>query len=165
MELKKIDSKEKSFEANGKRYFIESSLSIERYIAFQKIEVELAYGGGFLGVYQGLNKCIDLLNDRKWVDAAVLLVNTRDSIGNLDKKRIPALDMCGLFINEANEDRKRITDEMLLAKQADWEAEGIPADFFLTIAVNLVRGYKEVLKQGVSSTLTESKIQKNAPLD
>lgn len=144
----------KTFEANGHKYVIESSLSIERYIAFQKIEVEFAYGVGFLGVYQGINKGIEYLNGQKWVDAAVTLSNVRDSIGQLDKKRVPALDMCGLFINRVDEDRRVITDQMLLDKQDDWEKEGIPADFFLTIAVNLVRGYKEVLKQGVSSIST-----------
>lgn len=153
MELKSIDNNSRSFEANGNKYVIESSLSIERYIQFQKIEVEFAYGVGFLGVYNALKKAIEHLNKLQLADAIVLLANTLTSINNNDKKKVPALDMCGLFINRENEDRRYISDEILAEKQKDWEAEGIPADFFLSIAQNLVRNYKEVLKQGVLSSL------------
>jgi len=136
--------------ANGHKYIVESSLSIERYIAFQKIEVELAYGVGFLGVFNAFKKALEHLNKMQLADAIVILHNTLQSITKLDNKKVPALDMCSLFINREDEDRRYISDEMLSDKQKDWEIEGIPADFFLSIALNLVRGYKEVLKSGVS---------------
>jgi hypothetical protein len=150
MELKEMNTEEKSFMANGHKYIVESSLSIERYIAFQKIEVELAYGVGFLGVFNAFKKALEHLNKMQLADAIVILHNTLQSITKLDNKKVPALDMCSLFINREDEDRRYISDEMLADKQKDWEIEGIPADFFLSIALNLVRGYKEVLKSGVS---------------
>lgn len=148
MELSNLQPNEKSFTANGKTYFIEDKLSIERFIAFQKLEVEFAYSGGFLGVMRSLNKGIEHLNKMQLVDAAVELSNTRSSIERQDKeKRVPAVDLCSLFINEKNEDRRVITNEMLSEKQKDFEAEGIPIDFFLHLAANLVIGFKERLKQ------------------
>lgn len=147
MELKDIKVDSPSFTANGKEYFIESKLSIERFIAFQKLEVELAYGGGFTGVMKSLNKAIDFMNKTQWVDAAVELTNTRESIIKQDKtKRVPAVDICSLFLNTKDENRKIITDEMLIEKQKDFEIEGIPIDFFLHLAKNLVVGLKEHLK-------------------
>lgn len=148
MELKDLKPNEKSFIANGKTYYIEDRLSIERFIAFQKLEVEFAYGGGFLGVMKSLNKGIEHLNKMQLVDAAVELTNTRESIIRQDKdKRIPALDLCSLFINSKDEDRRVITNDMLIEKQKDFEAEGIPIDFFLRLAQNLVIGFKESLKE------------------
>lgn len=147
MELSNTDSSVKSFEANGKTYYVESRLSIERFIAFQKLEVELAYGGGFLGVMKSLNKSIEHLNKTEWVNAAVELTNVRESIIKQDKtKRVPAVDICSLFINTKDEDRRIITDEMLEEKQKDFEAAGIPIDFFFQLAHSLVIGLKEHLK-------------------
>lgn len=150
MELANIDTNSKSFTANGKTYFIESQLSVKRFIAFQKLEIELAYGVGFSGVLKALNRGIEHLNKTQWVDAAVVLSNTRDSIIRNDKdQRVPAVDICSLFINTENEDRKIITDEMLAEKQKDFEAEGIPISFFLSLAKNLVVGLKEHLSPEV----------------
>lgn len=147
MELKEISSQVNSFTANGTEYFIESKLSIDRFIAFQKLEVELAYGGGFLGVMKSLNEAIKLLNKQDWVGAAVELTNTRESIIKQDtSKRIPAVDICCLFINTKDEDRRIITDDMMIKKQKDFEEEGIPIDFFFQLANNLVVGLKQHLK-------------------
>lgn len=148
MELKEIDPKTTSFTANGKEYIVESKLSIERFIAFQKLEVEFAYNTGFGGVMRSLNKGIDLLNKQQWVEAAVELSNTRDIMKkSTESKRQPAIDLCSLFINTKDEDRRFITDQMLSDKQNDFELEGIPMDFFLHLAANLVIGYREHLNQ------------------
>jgi hypothetical protein len=148
MELKDLEIKTNKFTANGKEYYVESKLSIERFIAFQKLEVEFAYQTGFGGVMKSLKKGIELLNSQKWTDAAVELHNTLDILKkSTEDKRQPAIDICSLFINQKDEDRRWVTDEMLKEKQEDFEAEGIPMDFFLHLAANLVIGYKEALSR------------------
>lgn len=159
MELKEIDPKVKSFTANGKEYFVESKLSIERFIAYQKLEVEFAFNGGFASIMKMLDQSFEHLNKGELASACVLVDNTRKSIRKQDKdKRIPAIDLCSLFLNTKDEDRRVITDEMLLEKQRDFEEEGIPIDFFLHLAANLVTGYKEYLKPKES---TISKVEEN----
>lgn len=156
MELKNLDPKVKSFMANGKEYFVESRLSIERFIAYQKLEVEFAFNGGFAAIMKMLDSSFEFLNKGELANACVLVDNTRKSIRKQDKdKRIPALDLCSLFLNTKDEDRRVITDEMLMEKQRDFEEEGIPVDFFLHLAANLVTGYKEHLKPKESTTLKE----------
>lgn len=146
MELKKdIDSKQ--ITANGNTYYLESELSIERFIAFQKLEVELAYQTGFAGVMKALDRAKVFLNKTDFVSASVEITNIQDVMRKSDKdKRIPSIDICSLFLNTKDEDRRWITDQMLEEKQKDFEAEGIPVSFFLTLAQNLVIGYKEHLK-------------------
>jgi hypothetical protein len=148
MELKEISIEAKSFEANGKTYFLEQKLSIERFIAYQKLEVELAYQSGFAGVMRSLKKGVEHLNKMQLVDAAVELTNTMDCMRKADKdKRQPAVDLCSLFLNTKDEDRRVITDEMLMTKQQDFETAGIPIDFFLHLATNLVSGYRQHLEK------------------
>lgn len=146
MELKKdIDSKQ--ITANGNTYYLESELSIERFIAFQKLEVELAYQTGFAGVMKALDRAKVFLNKTDFVSASVEITNIQDVMRKSDKdKRIPSIDICSLFLNTKDEDRRWITDQMLEEKQKDFESEGIPVSFFLTLAQNLVIGYKEHLK-------------------
>lgn len=148
MELKEPEDN-KSFEANGKTYHLTDKLSIERFIAFQKLEVEFAYGVGFNGVMKSLNKSIDYLNKLELVNAAVELSNTRDSIKRNDlDKRVPAVDMCSLFLNTKDEDVRVITDEMLAEKQKDFTEAGIPISFFLDLAKNLTIGFRQHLNPG-----------------
>ena len=154
MDLKTPNKEDLSFTANGHKYYIESKLSIERFIAYQKLEIELAYDVGFLGVIQNLNKAISHLNKLELVNASVVLSNTILGIQENGNKKIPALDLCSLFINREDEDRRIITDEMMIEKQKDWEKEGIEVSFFLTCAYNFVRGYRDYLKN-ISHTTSQ----------
>lgn len=162
MELKEANIENNSFTANGKVYFLESKLSIERFIAYQKLEIELAYPGGFAGVLRSLKKGIEHLNKMDLVNAAVELSNTMDVVRKSDKdKRVAAVDICSLFLNTKDEDRRVITDEMLLIKQEDFEKEGIPIDFFLRLASELIAGYRQHLSQKVSDSENPSEKTEN----
>lgn len=154
MELKNIDNNAKSFEANGKTYIVEiGKLSIERYIIFQKLEVELPYNGGFAGVMKSHKKVKEHLNKIELYDAIVELDNIDNCLKKADKdKRVPAIDICSLFLNTKDEDRRYMSNELLAEKQEDFEKEGIPSDFFLHLASELIIGYRQYLNQKASNS-------------
>jgi hypothetical protein len=142
--LKSIDLNTKEFEANGKKYFIESSLSFERYIMYQKLQLQLAFEPGFYGVYETLKKGFELCNQQKFADLAVLLHNTMSGIKTVDERSVPALSLCALFCNTADEDRKVINDDMIKRKMDDWQAEGLDILPFFQLAMDSIKEFRTI---------------------
>lgn len=147
MELKKIEPNQKSFTANGVDYYVEYSLSIARYKAYLKLQNHFAFDGGFGGVMASLKTAYELLNKQNFADSAVLLHNTLNGIETIDTRHHAAIQMCCLFLNAKDEDRRFIDDTVIDKKIADFEAEGIPMDFFLQLAKSLTIGYLDNLNQ------------------
>jgi len=139
--------KESVFTANGTKYYIHKSLTVERYKAFQKMQIELGFGVGFAAVYEGMAKAYGLLNKQQFADAAVVLHNMMNSIKGLDEREHPALILCALFINKEGEDLNVVDDGVIMSKIEDWKAEGIPADFFFGFCQNLIQDYMKILKE------------------
>ncbi len=135
------------FEANGNKYYVSKSLTVERYKAYQKMQIEVGFGIGFAGVVNVLKKAYEQLNKQQFADAAVTLHNTLNSIAGLDEREHPVLVLCALFINRENEDLTKVDDSVLLAKIEDWKASGIPMDFFLGYAQHLVQDYQKLLSE------------------
>lgn len=135
------------FTANGNKYYIHKSLSVERYKAFQKMQIEVGFGVGFAAVYEGMVKAYGLLNKQQFADAAVLIHNLVNSIQGLDQREHPAVVMCALFINKEGEDLNIVDDGVMMSKIEDWKAEGIPADFFFGFCQNLIQDYMKILKE------------------
>ncbi len=161
--LKIIDLSTKKFEANGKKFTIESSMSFERYRAYQKLEIQLGYQAGFYGLFEDIKKIYALCNDSKFADIAVLSHNILSGIKTVDERTLPALEMCALFINEEGEDRKIINDDMIAAKIADWEAEGLDIVPFFQLAVNSIPGFSVAFSSvsQIISNLTPTQVKKN----
>lgn len=152
--LKTIDLNEKSFKANGKTYFIESSISFERFLMYQKLEIECGYEVGFYGMFEKIKKIYALCNETKFADIAVLCHNLMTGISKVDERKVPALQMCALFINEENEDRKIINDDIVDRKLKDWDAEGLDILPFFQLAANSIHGFSSVYKE-ISQTISE----------
>jgi hypothetical protein len=146
MELKKLSPDTVQIPANGKIYILETDgLSIERFWAYQKYELECGFDIGYSGIYGALNSAIADLQKPMLVDAGVTLVNARDGMKKtMTDKYIPSVNLCSLFLNTKDEDRRWINDEMLAAKQKDFEEEGIASDFFLVLAKKLIRNYRQI---------------------
>lgn len=158
MAVNKLISPEgNSFVANGVKYNIEGSLSMARYIEYLKLEIEFGYNAGYAGVYKEVTKAIGHLNKTNFVDSAVTLTRILEGQGNLQNKYIPAVNICGLFFNTDDEDRRVITDEMLDKKIKNWEKEGIEVGFFLKMASVLVRGYQKNYESSSQNTSREEK--------
>lgn len=139
--------KESVFTANGNKYYIHKSLTIERYKAYQKMQIEVGFGLGFAGMIAMLQKIYKFVNEQKFADAAVAINNTLTSVSGMDQREDPVLILCALFINREDEDITKIEDNILTEKINDWKVEGIPMDFFLGYAQHLVADYQKILSE------------------
>lgn len=142
-QLKKLAITDKSFEANGKTYFIEPEISAERFQKMQELEIELGYGSSYKKLYEGLGQVYSLLNQNKFADSAVHVHNLMNSLATLEERRSPIMEYCACFINTESEDRRKFDEKVVADKIADWEEEGIDYFSFFNLAVNMVSGLKE----------------------
>jgi len=147
MILKKLNPAETEFIANGKKYKIETSLSIERFCEFQILEKEFGYSMDFKKLFNELLDLRKLMNELKFVDSAVKLENLTKGIAMLEKKEPTALKICTLFINTEEEDRSVITPDMMSEKINDWKIEGYDAQSFFSLALNTVNGFTDIYNE------------------
>lgn len=133
------EPKAPSFTANGKTYVIEKKISIARKIECDKLIIEVTGGGNMGENFSDWKKVYELCNDKKFADIAVLAHNRMEGVKKWQERHDPVLGLCALFINEENEDRRVISDEMIKAKIKDWSEEGIEYAFFLTMAKGLLK--------------------------
>lgn len=159
--LKIIDfSKQSSFKANGVEYYIESSLSFSRFRMYKKLQIEAGYGVGFYEMFETLKRGYELCNDKKFADIAVLLHNTMKGIKDIDEREDVVLQLSCLFINEKDEDRKVINDDMVNKKIADWEAEGLDIMPFFQFAISSIKNFWQAYKE-ISLNISEIKQKEN----
>lgn len=155
--LKVIDINSKEFVANGKTYYIESSLSFKRFLMYQKLQIECGYEVGFYGLYEKIKKIYELCDKMKFAEIAVLTHNIISGIAKVDERKIPALQLCALFINEKNEDRHIINDDIVDRKIADWEAEKLDILPFFQLAAISMKGFMDAYKEITQTTLENQK--------
>lgn len=153
-ELKTINLNEKSFKANGKEYFIESGLSFKRYRMYQMSQIECGYDVSFKTMFETLKKAYENLDKMKLAQSAVLIHNLLEGIAKVEERKIPVLSMCALFINEKDEDRTIITDEMVDRKIADWEAEGLEIHPFFQLALSSIQNFSNAWQE-ISRSISE----------
>lgn len=142
-QLKILDPNSRSFEANGKTYFVETQLSIERFHDYQIYEKEAGFSMDFKGMWQQLAEMRKELNAVKFVDAAVRLDNLLTGMSKIQEKEHVLLKMCALFMNTEDEDRGVINDDMISAKIEDWKNEYDVQGFF-TLALNTINGFLQI---------------------
>ena len=135
-----IDRSAASFMANGKEYFIETKLSVNRWQKYQEFELEVGYGMSVAEMNKRLGEAVELLNKVRLVDAAVLLHSLATGITKIRQRAHPVFRLCALFMNTKDEDRTDITDELIMEKVNDWKAAGIDAGFFLAFAQTIMLG-------------------------
>lgn len=153
--LKQIDLNKPSFMANGVEYFFEKGLSQARFIMYQQLQIELPFQTGFSGVVKAFQDSYKLLNQTKFADSAVIMHNALNGIQNISERRIPALELCALFINTKDEDRRIITQDMVDKKLKDWEEEGLDTIPFFQLATSSISGFKEIYSEIIRSSLEE----------
>lgn len=151
--LLKITPNTKSFMANGKKYLIEDSISEARWLAYQKLQLELAFNIQFSEMFQELKESYEALNRSKPADAAVRIYNLMHGIKQVGEAQVPTITaMCALFINREDEDRRIITDSMIEEKRNDWNEEGVDINSFFQLAVHSIPGFIEIYKEISQST-------------
>lgn len=158
-ELKRLDLSKQSFVANGTTYYIESGLSIERFCEYQILEKEAAFSMSFKKIFENLKEVHRLMNEVKFVEAAVKLDNLMRGVAKLEEREPTLLKMCALFINTEDEDRTTINNDMIVKKIEDWKKEYDIRDFF-QLALNTVDGFLEIYANATRIISGNSKSKK-----
>lgn len=135
----------KKFTAGGHTYFVEDSLSLERYKAFQRMELELGYGLSFSSLHEKISTAYGLLNENKLADAAVLLYSVMEGAVNLSEKKPIGLWVSTLFVNRSDEDRTTWSKTIAEEKLEHWK--DIEANFFLIVALSKVSNFTNSLRE------------------
>lgn len=156
-ELKRIDFNKGSFEANGKTYFINKTLNVERFRIFERLQAHIGFSVNFETLYGKLKEAYEALNKGKVADAAVKLDNVINAVwSRLEDKSIPALEMCTLFLVTEDEDLKSWDKELAKKKIDDWKRDFAMDDFF-QLAFNFVNGFIEAYNQHMESISEKEK--------
>lgn len=129
-ELKTPDPNAVSFEAGGKTYHLETKISVERKLRIDTILIELAAGVRPSEVFNNLNKLYAMANASKFADIAVQVYKMMEGLKAWQERKDPIMELCAMYINHTDEDRRTISDEQIKAKIADWQGAGISYDFF-----------------------------------
>jgi hypothetical protein len=160
MQVKRIDFNKNSFTAGGVEYFIARSLTVSRFMEFEKYQNHVGFGFSFSEVYEKLTKVYKHLDKNEQNEPRIILHNLLNGIKDKLENRVhPALMMCTLFINEKDEDVSEWNEDIATRKIENWNKEGIDVADFFTLAINLVDGYLEICEQ---LTQSSSKIEKKA---
>lgn len=147
-ELRVIDfSQEKSFKANGTEYFVEAGLSFDRFLMYQMLQVECGYDVSFSSMFENMKKAFELLNKQKPAEAAVLIHNIMQGVAKVEERRMPVLQMCALFINTKEEDRKKIDNDMVDKKIKDWTQEGLDIRPFFQLALSSIQNFSNAWQE------------------
>lgn len=155
---KKFDPKCKEFIANGNKYFVNSTLSIARYEEYEKLQPRLAYGIDFENLFKLQKQQYQMLNDRKFADAAVISHNIMSGIKDLmdGTRENPALLMCALAIVGENEDPGKFDEQTQLAKINDWRKEGFAMEDFFTFAAITMKGLPQAYSEYIQNQIEVS---------
>lgn len=154
--------KKGEFTANNRLYFLEPQISLERFKAAQKLELEITFSMTFKKHYKHLEGLYDSLNNMKLVDASVQLRDLMESMKRLDDMNDihPIMKYCALILNTKDEDRRWIDEKEMNVKIKDWEMEGIPISSFFAVVLHSVAGYLEIYKEISQSILENQEVIK-----
>lgn len=157
--LKRIDFESGKIPVGDKCLTIQGSLSVDKWIEFEKLSQTFSFGKDIEAVEKDLSLAYEFLNKTKFADAAVLISNLRLSIvKNLENKIHPAMELCLLFLTYEDEDVAHYHPELNNEKMEAIKKEGYAMEDFFTLASNLVRGYInafEKISQSISQELKE----------
>jgi hypothetical protein len=147
-ELKHIDFESGVIPVGEKKLLIKKSLSVEKWIEYEKLMVTFSFGKDLEAINSDLLHAWNYLNSLKLAEAAVLINNLREGIvRNLEKRTHPALELCWLFCVYENEDIEKYNPDLNQLKLKDIEQEGYDMADFFTLAANLVKGYIRVYEE------------------
>lgn len=157
-----IYPKEKHFEANGKKYRIDASLSYDRWIELQSCQLELAFAVSFKQLMENNDKIIQALNKVDFVSASVLAYNIKNGLKKIDEKQIPiAMKIAMLFINREDEDVRYFNEAILEEKINDMRLAGIDTNFFFQVAAHSVPHFMAAFKENIQDTSKVKKEKQN----
>jgi hypothetical protein len=154
MELKTISLEKGSFEACGTKYLIHRSLSITRFVEYEKLQNHVGFGVTFASLFKTLKDVYELLNKQKFADCAVKVHNVLTGITEKAENKVhPALLLCALFVNREDEDITKWDESDALRKIADWTEGGYDMNSFFQLGVSFVNGFQDAYERLTLNTL------------
>jgi hypothetical protein len=132
------------FEADGRKFYLTETLTIERFIEYEKLQNSMGFNLSFKQVFDSLNEIYRLINANKILDGGIKLYNLMNGIAErVDGKIHPALEICALFVIEEGEDISKYDSALAKSKIEAWKKEGYAMQDFFSLAVSLVEGFTE----------------------
>lgn len=161
VKLTKIVPGQKELLANGKKYLIEDRISQRRYPRYLEAQIRLGLGVSFQQTFDRLQDLYEAINQQRFADSAVITRDLMQGLADEIDGREPAIiELCAMFINEENEDRRYITDAQIKQKAKDWELEGIEMESFFLLALSFIPGFVSAYKKfSQDYSLTQSQTQ------
>ncbi len=139
--LRKVDFKEKKFECGGRVFHLTDTLSFNRYRQLERLSIMFGFSTDFAQLFSSLQKMYDNMQTAKnYADVSVMLHNILIGVKALEGKDDPALQLCALFINEADED-VTVYDEVKMRDKIDCWAKELDVTPFFHLAASLVEGW------------------------
>lgn len=170
-QLKELPPDVQAFTANGTRYRVSRSVSMDRWEAYELLSVEIGMARSFTQFMDGLREAYDMCNQVAagkpvFADLAVLLRDMLIGSTLVGEKQQPAvLKMAALFINYEGEDVRFIDDGIIQKKIDDWREEGIDMQFFFGFALRSIPGFFEAYKVASRDTSKPIEPEKKAQGD
>jgi hypothetical protein len=142
---------QKEFTAGGRTYRFEG-LSVERWIKYQKLQVELAYGISPSGLFDKMRELYALINQQRFADAAVQCYNMMEGVAKLSDERTPvALQLAALICNYDGEDVTTITEVQMEEKIKHWQEAGVDMTSFFPIALSSIEDISRIYSESIQS--------------
>lgn len=145
--LKEIPLDAPGFTANGREYRVTKSLSLDRYEAYELLQVEVGFARTFqkfqAEAEEALNLCNQVATGKPvFADLATILRDMVIGCSLVDSKQTPGvLKLCSLFIVRAGEDLKGFDQGTMEDKINDWRVEGIDMGYFFAFALHSIPGF------------------------
>jgi len=157
--MRTIDFKEKKFECGGRTFYVQDSLSFNRFRELQRISIEFGFSTTFVELFKEIQKAYDFVQTNKnWGDLAVTLYNLLHGVSSIDNKDAAALRLCALFINEENEDVTVFDEAKMKGKIECWSKELDVSPFF-HLAASLVQGWMPAYNITIRNTSDVEKVK------
>ena len=162
MELKRLPFDKGEFTAGGVKYKIKNTLTLARFVEFEKLQNHYAFGLSFKALYDKLEAIRVLFDSGKSVEAFSQFWNVKEGIAyRLEDRTHPALLLCSLFIVTEEEDLTNWIENEQKIKIDNWNKEGYDVNDFFQLASNLVAGFLPIFEEVSQSTSQEEKEKQN----
>jgi hypothetical protein len=154
-ELIRIDFNAGVLKTPEHTYTMVESLPVDKYVEFLMLQNEVAYGYTFKDINMKHKEIYDALNKTDFVQASAILHNLMNAIlTGIDKRNMPILRLCALFLIREDEDATKYNEQINKEKLQDWHASGIDFKDFFHLAAVLVPGLLTALDE-ISRTISQ----------
>ena len=151
--LKRINFQSGKIEVGEEIFYIQTNLSVIRYVEYLKRVPRLTFHTTFRGMYDSLSKIYMATssgNDMIYAiqQARELAWNQLDAIKRFDEHEIPDIvDFCCLFLNRAGENIAEFDQTIHEQKKSIIVHGGYDASDFFTLAYHAVESFSEAYRK------------------